>query len=81
MAGETDLKKPSDFNPDPVACNHCDFSRGTRGMDRCSRCDGTGSGFRVALAFYPNTKEGFDAACQALAEAANALAAQQEEGR
>lgn len=55
--------------PKPTSCPHCDFSGGTRGMDRCSKCDGTGSVFRVGGRYYPNTKEGYEAAVKA----ANAL--------
>ncbi len=59
----------TDDEPKTVGCI-CDFSGGTRGMDRCSRCDGTGSRFLVVVrqewgnqAFYfPNTKEGYERA-------------------
>lgn len=46
----------------PITCHHCDFGSGQRGMDRCSKCGGTGSGFWANGSFYPNTKEGHDAA-------------------
>ena len=44
-----------------VGCT-CDFSGGTRGMDRCGRCDGTGSRLlHLPSGFhYPNTKEGWN---------------------
>ena len=47
------------FDPKPVQCRHCDFGFGMRGMDRCGRCNGTGSGFWVKGKFYPNTKFGY----------------------
>jgi hypothetical protein len=37
----------------------CDFSMGTRGMDRCSKCDGTGSRLRVGELYWPNTRDGY----------------------
>lgn len=49
-------------DPKPMTCDRCDFGTGTRGMDRCSRCDGTGSIFFVAGRYFANTKEGYDAA-------------------
>lgn len=53
--------------PQPAICPHCDFGTGMRGMDRCSKCDGIGSGFWVpGPRFYPNTKAGYDAAFKAL---------------
>lgn len=44
-----------------IACSHCDFSGGTRGMDRCSKCDGTGSQLLHTPSgqLYPNTEEGW----------------------
>ena len=52
------------IEPKAVACTHCDFGGGTRGMDRCAKCDGTGSVFRVGWVTYPNTKQGYiDAVC------------------
>ena len=50
----------TDLNP--FGCPACDFGMGRRGMDRCSKCDGTGSGFYIGRKFFPNTKEGHDAA-------------------
>lgn len=51
--------------PKIVGCT-CDFSSGTRGMDRCSRCAGTGSRFlaigRDGPVFFPNTRDGYDRA-------------------
>jgi hypothetical protein len=47
-------------------CGHCDFGTGQRGMDRCAKCDGTGSVFIVGQRRFPNTKEGYEAACAAL---------------
>lgn len=47
-------------------CPHCDFSGGTRGMDRCHVCDGTGSVFWVYGRSYPNTEEGYNRALNAL---------------
>jgi hypothetical protein len=48
--------------PKPSACPYCDLSMGTRGMDRCRFCDGTGSVFWVKKRCFPNTKEGYDKA-------------------
>lgn len=52
--------------PKVTGCT-CDFSGGTRGMDRCHRCDGTGSRFVVAVDgepfYFPNTRKGYLAAC------------------
>lgn len=39
---------------------HCDD--GYRGCDACNRCHKTGSGFRVAGKFYPNSEEGWRSA-------------------
>lgn len=43
-----------------VGCN-CDFSSGTRGMDRCAHCDGTGSRLlHLPTGYhYPNTEAGW----------------------
>ena len=55
--------------PKAVGCT-CDFSGGTRGMDRCHRCDGTGSRFRIIkggeVFYFPNTRKGYEKACLAL---------------
>jgi hypothetical protein len=53
----------------PRICPYCDFGTGRRGMDRCAKCDGTGSVFAVAdghggVRFFPNTKEGYDKAVE-----------------
>jgi hypothetical protein len=43
-------------------CHHCDFSSGQRGMDMCSKCDGSG-GLLVHIptkSWYANTKAGWD---------------------
>lgn len=57
------------IEPKVTGCT-CDFSGGSRGMDRCSRCDGTGSRFLVALNgnvfYFPNTREGYEDACRVL---------------
>lgn len=53
--------------PTPRECMHCDFASGYRGMDRCTKCDGTGSVFRIAIPkdpnngwkTFPNTIQGF----------------------
>ena len=59
----------SGVEPKVVGCT-CDFSQGTRGMDRCHRCDGTGSRFLVFINgegwYYPNTREGYVEAMQKL---------------
>lgn len=48
--------------PKVIDCT-CDFSGGTRGMDRCHLCNGTGSRFLVIIDeeawYFPNTKEGY----------------------
>lgn len=49
----------------PTACGHCDFSSGMRGMDRCSKCDGHGSVFRVGNQIFENTRDGYVAALEA----------------
>ena len=53
------MKKKPDWRA--INCWHCDFSMGTRGMDRCYKCDGTGSQiFHIpSKAFYPNTEDGW----------------------
>lgn len=52
-----------------TGCN-CDFSSGTRGMDRCSKCDGTGSRLRInvpdGILYFPNTKLGYQNAVEKL---------------
>jgi hypothetical protein len=52
----------AELGPKVVGCT-CDFSGGTRGMDRCHRCDGTGSRFIVVSNgegwYYPNTRKGY----------------------
>lgn len=51
----------TDATPIAVGCT-CDFSGGTRGMDRCHRCDGTGSRLAVStskgVVYFPNTETG-----------------------
>lgn len=51
--------------PKAVGCT-CDFSRGTRGMDRCSQCGGTGSRLLIVVdgepRYFPNTERGYVAA-------------------
>lgn len=55
--------------PQVVGCT-CDFSGGTRGMDRCGRCAGTGSRFLVVTNgnpfYFPNTRRGYEDACRTL---------------
>ena len=51
-------------DPKPATCPHCDFGTGQRGMDSCGKCDGVGSVFFVNGKMFPNTKEGYIAACQ-----------------
>ena len=50
----------------PATCNHCDLGSGQRGMDNCSKCDGTGSVFLVGVRSFPNTREGYEEALEAL---------------
>lgn len=50
---------------EPEGCRYCDFSSGRRGMDRCSKCDGIGSVFRVGARTFFNTKDGYIAALKA----------------
>lgn len=49
--------------PRTVACTHCDFGTGQRGIDRCGKCDGTGSCFLCVVdgevLYFPNTREGY----------------------
>lgn len=52
----------SEKEPTVYQCSHCDFGSGRRGMDRCSKCDGFGSVFRVNGKVFFNTKEGYTAA-------------------
>ena len=50
----------------PVVDCTCDFSSGTRGMDRCGRCGGSGSRFIVQPnRFFPNTRIGYEHALEA----------------
>lgn len=55
-----------------IACSHCDFSTGTRGMDRCSHCDGTGSQLiiRATGERFQNTEAGWGRLEARLAEIA-----------
>ncbi len=46
--------------PKPTACPIC--FQGYRGMDRCAKCDGTGSIFIVGGKSFPNTKDGYEKA-------------------
>lgn len=46
-------------DPKPRQCTHCDFGSGYRGMDRCGKCDGIGSVFRVNGKIFPNTQDGY----------------------
>jgi hypothetical protein len=54
--------KMAEIEPRPIRCRHCDFGTGQRGMDRCPKCDGTGSQLVYRGRLYPNTKEGYDRA-------------------
>ena len=57
---------PAPFDePQPQVCPHCDFGSGQRGMDRCAKCDGSGSVFIVKGKLYPNTENGFKEALTA----------------
>lgn len=52
--------------PRATRCPFCDFGTGRRGMDRCVKCDGTGSVFVTAgPRYFPNTREGYTLACEA----------------
>lgn len=57
-----DAAAPSPLEPKARQCPHCDFGSGQRGMDRCGRCDGTGSVFWVLGQRFPNTKRGYEMA-------------------
>jgi len=48
-----------------TSCIHCDFASDHRGMDRCGKCDGTGSQFMHIPTGerYPNTKTGWEELC------------------
>lgn len=50
------------IDPKPKLCPFCDCGTGRRGMDRCSKCGGTGSGFWAGGIFHANTKDGYEAA-------------------
>lgn len=53
--------------PRPVACFVC--VGGHRGMDRCGKCDGTGSQFVIPDGRrWPNTEAGWNAAVKAMEE-------------
>lgn len=52
-------------DPKPETCPRCDFGTGQRGCDRCGKCKGMGSVFRVKGVIYPNTREGYIEACNA----------------
>ena len=65
MTDTPTVEAGNDALPKARRCHHCDLSMGTRGMDRCGKCDGTGSGFQVGLRFFPNTQEGYEAALEA----------------
>lgn len=56
------LDKPRDLKP--VGCPRFCF-QGHHGGDWCNTCGGTGSGFRVRKAFYPNNRTGYIDACAA----------------
>jgi hypothetical protein len=47
-------------------CGHCDFGTGRRGMDRCSKCDGTGSYLKFGGKKYENSRDGYKAALDAV---------------
>jgi hypothetical protein len=57
-----------------LACHHCGYFNRHREMDRCVRCDGTGSVFWVSGRSYPNTPKGYDAAVKAKKTAEQSLA-------
>lgn len=59
-------KPPESYEPKPYNCWHCDFSSGRRGMDRCGKCDGTGSVFMVGQKLFPNTEKGYEDAKRAI---------------
>ncbi len=52
------------IEPKLTECFHCDFASGRRGMDRCGKCDGTGTLYRVlipgkAARFFAGTEDGY----------------------
>lgn len=53
------LAEASVDEPAGSGCNLCDLGHGTRGMDRCAKCDGTGSVFVVGTRTFPNTERGY----------------------
>lgn len=53
--------------PKVVMCPFCDFGSGRRGMDRCAKCAGTGSGFYTGTTFLPNTEAGYSRAVELIA--------------
>lgn len=42
-----------------IQCHHCDFGSGRRGMDRCSKCDGTGQQWARGGSRFVGTASGF----------------------
>ena len=50
--------------PRPSKCTDC--KGGTKGMDVCETCKGSGTIFRVNGSIFPDTREGYDAAERAL---------------
>lgn len=50
--------------PRPRACPEC--KGGTKGMDVCEKCAGSGTVFLVNGRYYPDTREGYDQAERAL---------------
>jgi hypothetical protein len=50
--------------PRPSKCPEC--KGGTKGMDVCEKCAGTGTVFLVSGRYYPDTRQGYDAAERAL---------------
>jgi hypothetical protein len=50
--------------PRPSKCTEC--KGGTKGMDVCETCKGSGTIFRVNGTVFPDTRDGYEAAERAL---------------
>jgi DnaJ-class molecular chaperone len=62
--------------PRPSKCTEC--KGGTKGMDVCETCAGTGTVFKVGTKTWPDTREGYDQAERALNGSLSAPASQDD---
>lgn len=49
-----------------ATCPYCDFASDKKGMDRCTKCNGTGSVLHANNKQFPNTEDGYFDAIQEL---------------